>query len=105
VTGAVKKSRIAGASLQCRLVLPLADTSLNCGADALVCSRPPGRLFVSGKHLIPRANSGSRGTRADLGVCPTDSAPFAILAKLSGIGRCRLPSPLTGEVLASFSRS
>ena len=52
----------ARTSAQCRLVLPLADTSLNCEADALVCSRPPGRLFVSGKHLIPRANSGSRGT-------------------------------------------
>src|ERR1017187_3567505 len=75
----------ARTSAQCRLVLPLADTSLNCGADALVCSRPPGRLFVSGKHWILRANCGSRGTRADLGVCPTDSAPFAILAKLSGI--------------------
>ena len=88
MTGAVKNSRIAGGAAQRPLVFPLANTSLNCGADALVCSRPPGRLFVSGKHLIPRANSGSRGTRADLGVCPT----------------C-LASQLTGASFTSFDRS
>src|ERR1035438_8492775 len=54
------------------------------GRTPLVGSRPPGRLFAGGKRWIFRASSGSRGTRADLGVCPTDSAqmepstPFAI---------------------------
>src|ERR1039458_9758169 len=41
-------------------------------ADALVRSRPPGRLFLSGKQLIVRTSSGSRGTRADRGVCPPE---------------------------------
>jgi Flp pilus assembly protein TadG len=39
-----------------------------CGADPLVGSRPPGRLF---ERLIPRHESGSGGTRADLRVRPT----------------------------------
>src|ERR1039458_6821615 len=39
----------------------------------------PWRLFLRGKLLILRATCGSRGTRADLGVCPTNSAAFAIL--------------------------
>src|ERR1017187_3449296 len=69
----------ARTSAQCHLVFPSPDTCMNCGADAPVCSRPPGRLFVSGKLLILRANCGSRRTRADLGVCPTNSAAFAIL--------------------------
>ena len=43
-----------------------------CGADALIRSRPPGRLFASGKQLIVRTSSGSRGTRADRGVCPPE---------------------------------
>jgi len=46
-----------------------------------VRSLPPGRLFVCGKHLILRAKSGSRGTRADQGVCPTNLAVFPTLAK------------------------
>ena len=50
-------------------------------ADAPVRSLPPDQLFVCGKHLILRAKSGSRGTRADQGICPTNLAAFLILAK------------------------
>ena len=34
----------ARTSAQCHLVFPSPDTCMNCGADAPVCSRPPGRL-------------------------------------------------------------
>jgi hypothetical protein len=32
---------------------------------------PPAGFFVLPDHLIPRPKGGSRGTRADQGVCPT----------------------------------
>jgi hypothetical protein len=47
------------------------------GADPLVCGRPPVAHAVGPpptvRSAIPflRAKSGSRGTRADQGVCPT----------------------------------
>ena len=58
------------------ILIPEPNTCINCGVDTLARSRPPGRLFVGGSHLILRLKSGSRGTRADRGVCPTNSAAF-----------------------------
>ena len=45
---------------------------MNGGADAPVRGRPPGRPVACGNVLILRAKSGSRGTRADQGVRPTN---------------------------------
>ena len=61
-----------GLPSRCHIAFSLVNHRTDCGADPLVCGRPPGRLFASGRHLILRVNSGSRGTRADLGVCPTN---------------------------------
>jgi len=51
----------------------------------------PWPAFRAGNHLILRPKSGSRGTRADQGVCPTNSAAFQVLGKLCGIGHSCLP--------------
>src|ERR1700690_3924095 len=75
-------------------IFPRPHTCIHCGADALVRSRPTGRLFELGKHLILRTKSGSRGTRADQGVCPTKSSAFQILGKVCGIAlRARATRP------------
>src|ERR1017187_6617663 len=41
-------------------------------------------------NLISLARSGSRGTRADQGICPTTASGSPVLGKLSDIGRKRL---------------
>src|ERR1035438_1332640 len=55
------------------------------GADALVCSRPPGRLSTPAKHLVLRTNGGSSGPAQTRGL-PHPAAEFAIWAKRSGTG-------------------
>ena len=62
------------AEAQCHLVFPNPTIGADGGADALVRSRPPGRLADRGKYLIPRRKSGTRASRADQGVRPTTYA-------------------------------
>ena len=81
----------AGTPAQCHILFPKQNTCINCGVDALVRSRPPGRLFARDSHLILRLKSGSRGTRADRGVCPTNSAAFRYWEKYVALGR--VPAP------------
>ena len=64
-----------------------------------------GRLFVSSRHMILRANSGSRGTRADQGVCPARSVEFAVWAKLSGIAHEGVRHGNTVSNAANYARS
>ena len=60
------------------VVAPLAsltdEACINRGADPLIRCRPPGRLVAGGMNLVFRDECESRGTRADQGVCPTNSA-------------------------------
>src|ERR1019366_8738539 len=52
-------------------------TGRNSGADAPVRGRPPGRPAACGNVLLLRAKGGSRGTRADQGVRPTNASGIA----------------------------
>jgi hypothetical protein len=85
------ESRPAAKIGQCHIVFPIPTISVNGGADALVRSRPPGRLLDHGKHLI------HRGQERDEGVPPRTrgSAPPLVLSptsrKLCGIGQDWLP--------------
>src|ERR1700728_3993140 len=58
---------------ECHIVFPLAHG----GADALVRSRPPGRLVDGGKRPLSRGKIGTRATRADQGGRPTNYAESA----------------------------
>ena len=77
------------ASAQCHLVFAIPVTCINGGADALVRSRPLGRLAPWCKDLILLSESGTRASRADQGVCPTNGAAFPVVGKLSGIVKLR----------------
>jgi len=63
---------------------------INCGADPLVRSRPPGRLVGGRSNLTLREKSGTRASRgpegAPQGVRPTNYAECASARKLSDIG-------------------
>jgi hypothetical protein len=96
-------SHSGGLPTQCHSFFPAPNTCINCGADAPVRSRPPGRLFVCGKHLILRAKGGSRGTRADQGVCPTSSVTFPVFWKnewhwVTNLPRSSCRIPVLGKV-------
>jgi hypothetical protein len=52
----------------------MSRTCIISGADALVRSRPPGRLLFSARAFILREKSGTRASRADQGVRPTINA-------------------------------
>ena len=61
----------------------------NGGADPLVRSRPPGRLFEGGNHLILREKSGSRGS------APPFPADSEVLEKYVALGfQPAMPAPL-----------
>src|SRR5580658_5355786 len=61
-----------GLKPQCHLVFLLSGLCMDCGADPLVRSRPPGRLVRIPSDLILREKSGTRASRADQGVLPTN---------------------------------
>jgi hypothetical protein len=75
-----------GSIAQCHIVFPLPDVCINRGADPPVRSRPPGRLVEGRSNLILREKSGTRASRADQGVRPTNYAECASAQKLCGIG-------------------
>jgi hypothetical protein len=52
----------------------LLGVCIDGGADAPVRGRPPGRPIAGAQELIPRAKSGSRGTRAVQGDRPTNGS-------------------------------
>jgi hypothetical protein len=92
------------AKAQYHIVFPIPTISVNGGADALVRSRPPGRLLDRGKHLI------HRGQERDEGVPPRTrgSAPPLVLSptsrKLCGIGlKPAPPKPRRSGGGAGFS--
>src|ERR1035438_1821635 len=81
----------AGASAQCHLVFPkLLSLHSWWGGPPGPQPTPTSACWVW-MNLISLARSGSRGTRADQGVCPTTASGCPVLGKLSGIGRKRLP--------------
>ena len=66
-------ARRAAPALVPTLAGPGAEASVDGGADAPVRGWPPGQPPARGKIPILRGKSGSRGTRADQGVRPTDA--------------------------------
>src|SRR5205809_332960 len=57
-------------SVQCRKLFPFLSTCINCGADPLVRSRPPGRLAAGGKHLMLERRAGPGGPAQPRGSAP-----------------------------------
>src|ERR1022692_3025639 len=81
----------AGASGQCHLVFPkLLSLHSWWGGPPGPQPTPTSACWVW-MNLISLARSGSRGNRADQGVCPTTASGSPVLGKLSAIGRKRLP--------------
>jgi hypothetical protein len=77
---------IHGDAWQCHLHWPMSRTCIISGADALVRSRPPGRLLFSARAFILREKSGTRASRADQGVRPTINAESQHSGNVSDIG-------------------
>src|ERR1039458_2489686 len=76
---------------QCHLLCQVRPSASLGGADALVRSRPPGRLLNDRRCLILRGKSGTRASRADQGVRPTINAEFHLSGKVSDIVVASLP--------------
>src|ERR1035438_7183016 len=75
---------------QCHLVLPgLNDLKWWWGGPPGPQPTPTSACWVW-MNLISLARSGSRGTRADQGVCPTTVSGSPVSGNQSGIGRKRL---------------
>jgi hypothetical protein len=85
---------------QCHLLCQVRPSASLGGADALVRSRPPGRLLNDRRCLILRGKSGMRASRADQGVRPTINAESHLSGKVSDIG---MPSCPTSDSYTRFS--
>jgi len=65
------------------LTFPKFDIGLDGGADALVRSRPPGRLPDGRRMLIRRGKGGTRASRADQGSAPPNTHRRAVVERAS----------------------
>src|ERR1022692_4639011 len=82
----------AGAFAQCHLVFPkLLSLHSWWGGPPGPQPTPTSACWVW-MNLISLARSGSRGTRADQGVCPTTASGSPALGKLSDIGMASCPT-------------
>ena len=90
---------------QCHLLCQVGPSASLGGADALVRSRPPGRLLFSARAFILREKSGTKASRADQGVRPTINAESHHSGNVSDIGMasCAIQRVTPGNP-ASFRR-
>src|ERR1022692_4549252 len=94
----------AGAFAQCHLVFPkLLSLHSWWGGPPGPQPTPTSACWVW-MNLISLARSGSRGTRADQGVCPTTASGSPALRKLSDIGMASCARLSTAQLAPAANR-
>jgi hypothetical protein len=81
--------RAGGLPAQCPKFFPFPGNSTNSGEDALVRRSPPG--WLRGGRCLLHARAGTRASRADQGVRPTNLFGVPAVGKVCGIWPFRPP--------------